>query len=106
MEISGYIVVNLKFLKEGRRWTAYCIELGTATFGRSIQEANERIREAVLLHLNTLEAVGECERFLKDHGITFYAQKPKQEEIKICQPYDPSAYFKTFISPIHSELHA
>lgn len=46
MKISGYIVVTLKFLKEGRRWTAFCVELGTATFGRSIQEANKRIREA------------------------------------------------------------
>lgn len=106
MRTSGYIVVTLKFLKEGRRWTAYCVELGTATFGRSIQEANERIREAVLLHLNTLDAVGECERFLKEHGVTFYPHKPRQEEIKICQPYEPAAYFKTFVSRIHSELRA
>ena len=72
MKKLGYIRVTLKFIKEERRWTAYCVELGTATFGKSIQEANERIKEAVLLHLNTLEDVGECERFLKECGVKFY----------------------------------
>jgi len=101
MKKLGYIRVTLKFIKEERRWTAYCVELGTATFGRSIQEANERIKEAVLLHLNTLEDVGECERFLKECGVKFYQHKPKEEEIKILPPYDPAAFFKALISPIH-----
>jgi predicted RNase H-like HicB family nuclease len=105
MKTSGYIAVTLKFVKEGKRWTAYCVELGTATFGRSIQEANERIREAVLLHLNTLEDVGECERFLKEHGVKFYQQRPKRREIKISPPYDSAAYFKSLISPIHKESY-
>jgi len=82
MKKLGYIRVTLEFIKEGRRWTAYCVELGTATFGKSIQEANERIKEAVLLHLNTLEDVGECERFLKECGVKFYQHKPKEKEIK------------------------
>jgi predicted RNase H-like HicB family nuclease len=97
MRSPGYIKVTLKFLKEGNRWTALCVELGTATFGRSINEAAERIKEAVLLHLNTLEDVGECERFLKKHGITFYAHKPKAEEIKIPSPYNSAAYFKSSV---------
>jgi len=106
MKTSGYIVVTLKFLKEGRRWTAHCVELGTSTFGRSIQEANERIKEAVALHLNTLEDVGEFERFLKEHGVIIYSQKPKQRDINISAPLDPLAYFKPLISPVCTELRA
>lgn len=59
-----------------------------------------------MFHLNTLEDVGERERFFNDHGIAFYSQKPKQKEIRVCPPYDPSAYFNTFISPVGKELHA
>jgi predicted RNase H-like HicB family nuclease len=104
MKTSGYIVLTLKFLREGHRWTALCIELGTATFGRSIQEANERIREAVELHLNTLEDVAECERFLKENGVIFYPRKPREEEIKICPPYDPAAFYNTFVSPLQASF--
>lgn len=82
-EKGRYIVVTFKFRKEGNRWTAFCEELGTATFGRSIPEAHKRLKEAVLLHLNTLEDVGERERFFKKHNITFHYHKPKKSKIKI-----------------------
>jgi len=105
MKRFGYIVVTLKFRKEGRRWTAICEELGTATFGRSIQEASERIKEAVLLHLNTLEEVGERERFLRENGIKFYRHKPKSDEIK-CNHLDSNAFYTPFIPSISRELNA
>jgi len=104
MRTSGYIIVTLKFVKEGRRWVAHCIELGTSTFGSSIQQATERIQEAVILHLNTLEDVGECERFLEERNVKFYLRKPKHEEIDFKSPLDPLAYFKPFVSPVHAEL--
>jgi len=69
MKAQGYVVLTLKFQKQGRRWTALCEELGTATFGRSLPEADQRLKEAVLLHLNTLEEVGERERFFKENKI-------------------------------------
>ena len=76
---DGYVVLTFKFQREGKRWTAYCDELGTATFGRSLPQAGERIQEAVLCHLNTLEDVGERKRFFKEHGIPFYRTKPSAE---------------------------
>jgi predicted RNase H-like HicB family nuclease len=75
---SGYVVLTLAFRKTDRRWTAYCKELGTATFGRSLPEADKRIKEAVLLHLNTLEDVGERERFFKEHNIEFHPDRPRR----------------------------
>ena len=79
---GGYIVLTLAFKPEGRRWVARCEELGTATFGRSLTEAEKRIKEAVLLHLSTLEDVGECTRFLMEHKVEFHRIKPR-ETIKI-----------------------
>jgi hypothetical protein len=74
---SGYVILTLEFRNIGRRWTAYCKELGTATFGRSLPEADKRIKEAVLLHLNTLENVGERKRFFREHNIEFHPDRPR-----------------------------
>ena len=99
MKFGGYIVLTFKFRKQNRRWTAYCQELGTATFGRSLPEAQKRIEEAVLLHLNTLEDVSERKRFFKENNITFHSHKPKTNEITITAPFNRT----TFVHP-HIQL--
>jgi predicted RNase H-like HicB family nuclease len=105
MRSPGYIAVTLKFQKEGRRWTAFCEELGTAAYGRSIQEALVRIKEAVVLHLNTLEEVGEWERYFRDHGIKIYQHKPKQKDIK-CPSFDSDSFYASFIPAVRQEARA
>jgi len=72
---NSYVVLSFGFHKEGQQWLGECIELGTATFGNELKEARERLEEAVLLHLDTLEEVGERERFFKEHGIKLYRNK-------------------------------
>lgn len=57
--------------------TAECQELGTTAFGRNVTEAEKRLREAILLHLNTLEDVQERTQFFKAHGIRIYPRYPK-----------------------------
>ena len=69
MSQGGYVVLTYQFQKEGRRWLARCQELGTSVFGRSLPEAERILDEAVLLHLDTLEEVGERDRFFKEHNI-------------------------------------
>ena len=95
MSNAGYVVLTLKFKKENRRWTAYCEELGTATFGRSLPEAEQRLKEAVFLHLNTLEDVGERERFFKEHNIPLHHVRPRQD-ITVCVP----ANREIFVTPL------
>jgi predicted RNase H-like HicB family nuclease len=96
---AGYVVLTLKFRKVGRRWTAYCEELGTATFGRSLSEADKKLKEAVLLHLNTLEEVGERDRFFEEHNIEIHSTKPKKD-VTICLPLKPSVFIESHIQPI------
>lgn len=104
MATAGYVVLTLKFHKLGRRWTAYCEELGTATFGRSLPEAERKLKEAVLLHLNTLEEVGERDRFFREHNIELHRTKPKKD-ITVCLPLGTSVFVQPHIQPIR-ELSA
>jgi len=99
VSIAGYVVLTVIFRKVGRRWTAYCEELGTATFGRSLTEAEKRIKEAIVLHLNTLEEVGERERFFKEHDIEFYHTRPRQS-ITVCLPPTEEVFVQPYIQPI------
>ncbi len=99
-----YIVVTFKFKKENKNWTAYCEELGTATFAETLDEAKEKIKEAVLLHLNTLEDVGERENFFAENNIKIYEHKPKRKDIQVSGPFDPETLITPYIYPIHREL--
>ncbi len=74
--MSGYVRLTCKYHKEGRRWVAFCEELGTSTFGRTLDEAERRLEEAITLHLNTLEDVGERERFFSENNIVFHRTRP------------------------------
>jgi len=62
-----FIVLTQKFHKEGKRWLGRCEELGTSVFGRSLLETEKILDEAVELHLNTLEDIGELEHFFDEH---------------------------------------
>lgn len=68
-QATGSLVVTLVFRQEGELWTGECVELGTATFGRSFEQTRSELVELIELHLNTLEDVGERERFLEEHSI-------------------------------------
>jgi predicted RNase H-like HicB family nuclease len=100
MKRVGYIILTIEFKNIDRRWTAHCIELGTATFGRSLNEAKKKIEEAILLHLNTLEDVNERERFFKEHGIKFYPVKPKDRKIPVSVPLDEKTFIQTHLQPV------
>lgn len=104
MAIAGYVVLTLKFHKEGRRWAAYCEELGTATFGRSLPEAEKKLKEAVLLHLDTLEEVGERNRFFQEYNIEFHHSKPTKD-ITVSLPLTASVFVEPHIQPVY-ELSA
>ncbi|GAH04435.1 unnamed protein product [marine sediment metagenome] len=100
MKVEGYIILTFQFRKKGRRWTAYCEQLGTATFGRSLPEAQARLKEAVLLHLNTLEDVGERERFFKENKITFYSRKPKSTAVNVRAPLYKDTFVRSYLQAV------
>jgi predicted RNase H-like HicB family nuclease len=64
-----FIEVTLQFELEGDLITGLCLELGSAAFGETPQEADEALVEAIALQLDTLEEVGELEDFLERNGV-------------------------------------
>ena len=65
------VVVTLSFRKEGQdTWTGECLELGTATFGRTFEETRDELVELIELHVNALEGVAERERFFDEHKVS------------------------------------
>lgn len=104
MEARGYIILSFSLKKEGTQWTALCKELGTATCANTFEEAHKRIIEAVELHLNTLEEVGERERFFQQNKIRIYPHRPRKKEISIGCATDPGTFIGPYVYLIHKEL--
>lgn len=76
MPRKGYVIFTLEFRQDGKRWLGGCRELGTATYGRTLKQVHDELIELVTLHLNTLDDVGERERFFKEHDIRVYHDAP------------------------------
>jgi predicted RNase H-like HicB family nuclease len=100
MEATAYIALTFKFQKEGRRWIGVCKETGTSTYSRSLPEVEKQLQEAVCLHLNTLEELGERERFFKENKIKVHTAKPKNDTINIPTSVSENAYYRPYIQDI------
>ena len=98
-ETKGYIVLTYEYHKEGTRWVANCLELGTSTFAKNLIQAKERIRDAVSCHLNCLEEVGERERFFAENNIRFYSDKPRKN-LKVDIPANSNSFYQSTIQKI------
>ena len=96
-----YIIVTIILEKVENIWNVKCEELGTATFGNTFDEALKNIKEAVELHLNTLEDVGECEAFLKKNKIEVFSKKPFKKSVVKNVPLNPNIFIQSDIQPLH-----
>jgi|ERR1035437_846578 predicted RNase H-like HicB family nuclease len=96
MEFMEHVVLTTSFHQEGKTWVAFCKELGTSTYGKSLNEAQERIAEAIELHLNTLEEVGEIERFFAKNKIEIKKTRV-QKAVNISVPTDTESFVRPYI---------
>ena len=105
MKHRCYIKVTVIFQQESDgRWTAECQELGTATFGNSLEEAREFIKEAIELHLNSLERNGQRERFFQENGIVLIKDKPPQNVDIENVPVNRHIFAQPSFFPIHTSV--
>lgn len=75
--MKKYIEVTFIIEPADGQFAAHCQELGTASCGDTVEEAVANLREAVQLHLNALEELGERPRFFRERGIA-----PKSRHIQ------------------------
>lgn len=101
-QVQGYVLLTLRFHREGRDWVGVCLELGTSTFDRSLEKTRRMLSELVLDHLNLLEEEGERERFFKEHGVTVHTEIPTSALIPSPSSADDSgeAYFQSKMVPV------
>lgn len=79
--ILGYIIVTLRFEREGDKWVGTCLELGTGTYARTLRQVQGELHQLITAHINALEQEGERERFFSEHNIKFYTVVPKQQTV-------------------------
>lgn len=63
------VILTVEFKEEAGKWLAECLELGTATYGGTLEAARRELISAVLLQLNQIEQLGFSDEFLADHGV-------------------------------------
>lgn len=83
MPRTAYVILTIELFEEEGQWVGYCRELGTSICADTMEQARDDINDAILLHLNTLEDVGERSRFFKNHGIKLHRGT---EEVTRCRP--------------------
>ncbi len=69
---TGYAVHALLFSQVEGQWVGDCAELGVAHYDETLDETHAGLEVFLALTLNTMEDVGERERFLVEHGITLH----------------------------------
>ena len=80
MATRHHIVVLTELVEpDGDQFAAYCLELGTASCGDTIEEAFANLEEAIGVHLNELDAIGERERVFQEKNINIYDLVPTNE---------------------------
>jgi hypothetical protein len=100
MPADGFVILTMAFRQDGRRWTGECLELGTATYARTLKQASDELHELVTLHLNALDDVGECDRFFREHGIRYYSDAVMPDDAAPRIPTDGDAFFQARRIPV------
>ena len=77
MGTQGYILLTLRVRQDDNRYVAECVELGTVSCGETIDEAFDNIKDACTVHLNSLEQLGERQRFFREHNIRIRHVRPE-----------------------------
>ena len=82
----GFIVLTGIAEEEDGVFASYCRELGTSSCGDTAHEALENLGEAIVVHLNALEEVGDLERVLQERDIRIVDGPPTYREIDVKVP--------------------
>jgi len=72
-------IVTIELRQEGNSWLAECLEVGTATYGPTLEQARKEIVEAMTLQLNQVEELGFIDEFMRDHGVQQVPIEPPRE---------------------------
>ena len=72
-----YIIVTHVIKKEDDQYVATCPEFDVSSFGETVEEANDNLKEAISLYLGGIEELKVRDQIFKEKSITTYTSKPK-----------------------------
>ena len=77
MKKTIYIRLTNIITKEEKMFFSHCLELDVASQGETVEEADKKLKDAILLYLNTIKELGMREEIFKKNNIKIYSYKPK-----------------------------
>ena len=89
-----FIIVTCNITKEDNTYVAICPEFDIASQGKSVEEANNNVKDAILLYLNTIEELGTRKKIFKERKIKIYTDIPeiRKEKIPISKDFDHDSF--------------
>ena len=72
-----YIIVTHVIKKEDDQYVATCPEFDVSSFGETVEEANDNLKEAISLYLEGIEELKVRDQIFKEKSITTYISQPK-----------------------------
>lgn len=100
MKPKMFIVVTCKITKENNFYVASCPELDVVSQGKTIEEANDNIKDATLLYLNTIEELGTRKEIFGKKKIKIYTTIPRSKKEVISVPKDNNHDSYITVQPI------
>jgi len=95
-----YIILTFVVEREGEYHVSSCLELGTASFGRDIDEALENLADATEVYLNTLEDLGERRLVLNQKAVRVYSYKPAELEVRRTTKFPAGSTIQPTVIPL------
>ena len=62
--------------KEGNQYVSYCLELGAASCGDTVEEALDMLEESIEVYLEELVDLGYLDKVFQEKGITVQDDSP------------------------------
>ena len=69
------ILFTIDFKERAGQWLAECLELGTAAYADTLEDARREIRDNVTLQLGSVEELGFIEEYLRQHNVSLLSME-------------------------------
>ena len=83
---QGYVILTGYVEPEDHLFVSYCPELGVASCGDTVEEALDNLGDALAVHLEALEEIGELERVLGEKKIKVMTAPAPKESVSVSIP--------------------
>ncbi|MCY4366047.1 MAG: type II toxin-antitoxin system HicB family antitoxin [Chloroflexi bacterium] len=83
---QGYVVLTGTVEPEDGMFVSYCPELGVASCGDTVEEALDNLGDALAVHINALEEIGELDRVFRENQLKVITAPAPTESVSVSVP--------------------